>query len=124
MTVLRSQPHRSHRRSAVAAAVVVSLFAPFTVAVDASAQEEAVNSKISRIVLGIALDRQTRQLLGRSRDRPTAVVATGHAVEARNLPAQLVDLAVGAAHHWTSLSDSGKFTARRRNVIRPASSRG
>ena len=56
MTLLRSQPHRSHRRNAVAAAVVVSLFAPITVAVDATAQDEAVNTKISRIVLGIGSD--------------------------------------------------------------------
>lgn len=67
MTVLRSQPHRSHRRSAVAAAVVVSLFAPFTVAVDASAQEEAVNSKISRIVLGIGSDATEANLAWQSR---------------------------------------------------------
>ena len=50
MTLLRT--HRSLRRSAVATTVVVSLFAPMTTAVAA----DAVNTKLSRIVLGIGSD--------------------------------------------------------------------
>lgn len=50
MNLLRT--HRPLRRSAVATAVVVSLFAPMTTAVAA----DAVNTKISRIVLGIGSD--------------------------------------------------------------------
>ena len=50
MTLLRT--HRSLRRGTVATAVVVSLFAPMTTAVAA----DAVNTKLSRIVLGIGSD--------------------------------------------------------------------
>ena len=49
MNLLRT--HRPLRRSAVATAVVASLFAPMTTAVAA----DAVNTKISRIVLGLSL---------------------------------------------------------------------
>ena len=51
-----------------------------------------------RIMFGVAFDRQTRQLLRRSRDRPAAIVTAGDAVEARNLATQVIDLAVCAAH--------------------------
>ena len=50
MTLLRT--HHSLRRSTIATAVVVSLFAPMTTAVAA----DAVNTKLSRIVLGIGSD--------------------------------------------------------------------
>ena len=50
MTLLRT--HHSLRRSTIATAVVVSLFAPVTTAVAA----DAVNTKLSRIVLGIGSD--------------------------------------------------------------------
>jgi len=50
MTLLRT--HRSLRRGTIATAVVVSLFAPMTTAVAA----DAVNTKLSRIVLGIGSD--------------------------------------------------------------------
>ena len=50
MTLLRT--HRSLRRGTVATAVVVSLLAPMTTAVAA----DAVNTKLSRIVLGIGSD--------------------------------------------------------------------
>ena len=50
MTLLRT--HHSLRRGTIATAVVVSLFAPMTTAVAA----DAVNTKLSRIVLGIGSD--------------------------------------------------------------------
>ena len=50
MNLLRT--HRPLRRSAVATAVVVSLFAPMTTAVAA----DTFNTKLSRIVLGIGSD--------------------------------------------------------------------
>ena len=50
MTHLRT--HRSLRRGTIATAVVVSLFAPMTTAVAA----DTVNTKLSRIVLGIGSD--------------------------------------------------------------------
>lgn len=65
MTLLRT--HRSLRRSAVATTVVVSLFAPVTVAVDATAQDDAVNTKISRIVLGIGSDATEANLAWQSK---------------------------------------------------------
>lgn len=56
MTILRTRPSTPLRRSAVATAVVVSLFAPVTTAVAADAPAGAVNTKISRLVLGIGSD--------------------------------------------------------------------
>ncbi|WP_269511782.1 fibronectin type III domain-containing protein [Corynebacterium faecium] len=61
MTLLRT--HRSLRRSAVSTAVVVSLFAPMTTAVAA----DAVNTKISRIVLGIGSDATEANLAWQSK---------------------------------------------------------
>lgn len=54
MTLLRT--HRSLRRGTIATAIVVSLFAPVTTAVAADAPASAVNTKLSRIVLGIGSD--------------------------------------------------------------------
>lgn len=61
MTLLRT--HRSLRRGTVATAVVVSLFAPMTPAVAA----DGVNTKISRIVLGIGSDATEANLAWQSR---------------------------------------------------------
>lgn len=56
MTILRTRPSKPLRRSAVATAVVISLFTPVTTAVAADAPAGAVNTKISRLVLGIGSD--------------------------------------------------------------------
>ena len=61
MTLLRT--HRSLRRGTIATAVVVSLFAPMTTAVAA----DAVNTKISRIVLGIGSDATEANLAWQSK---------------------------------------------------------
>lgn len=65
MTILRPQPNRS-RRGAIAAAVVVSLFAQTTVAVTADAQDK-INTSISRIVLGIGSDATEANVAWQSR---------------------------------------------------------
>ena len=65
MTILRPQLNRS-RRGAIAAAVVVSLFAQTTVAVTADAQDK-INTSISRIVLGIGSDATEANVAWQSR---------------------------------------------------------
>ena len=67
MTLTHSPRSSSLHRSAVATAVVISLFAPITTAVSADAQDDAINTKISRIVLGIGSDATEANLAWQSR---------------------------------------------------------
>src|SRR5690606_25306854 len=74
-------------------------------------QVHAVELGQRGLVFGVTAHRQTRQFLGRRRHRPTAVMAAGYTVEARYLPAQVVDLAVCAAHARAILKRETQCTA-------------
>ncbi|MBA1838255.1 hypothetical protein GC584_09490 [Corynebacterium sp. zg912] len=67
MTLTHSPRMYSVHRRAAATAVVISLFAPLTTAVSADAQDDAINTKISRIVLGIGSDATEANLAWQSR---------------------------------------------------------
>ena len=47
---------------------------------------------------GIAFHRQAGHFLGGGGDRAATIVTAGYAVEAGDLPAQVIDLAIGATH--------------------------
>ena len=61
-------------------------------------QVYAVQLVERRFLLGRRLARQTRHFFGRRSHRPTAIVATRHAFERRNLPPQIADCLAVAAH--------------------------
>mgnify|MGYP002717770302 CR=1 FL=1 len=70
MTILRTRSHRSIHRSAVATAVVVSLFAPVTTTFStgvADAAEAKRDTSISRVVLGIGSDATEANLAWQTR---------------------------------------------------------
>lgn len=71
MTVSLSRAPRSLRRGAISAAVVVSLFGSATTAVAADAPEGAINTRISRIVLGIGSDATEANLAWQSKTNET-----------------------------------------------------
>ncbi|WP_141761082.1 fibronectin type III domain-containing protein [Corynebacterium sp. HMSC034B08] len=71
MTVSLSRAPRSIRRTAISAAVVVSLFGSATTAVAADAPEGAINTRISRIVLGIGSDATEANLAWQSKTNET-----------------------------------------------------
>ncbi|WP_288871677.1 metallophosphoesterase family protein [uncultured Corynebacterium sp.] len=71
MTVSLSRAPRSIRRTAISAAVVVSLFGSATTAVAADAPEGAINTRISRIVLGIGSDATEANLAWQSKTSET-----------------------------------------------------
>ena len=71
MTVSLSRAPRSLRRGAISAAVVVSLFGSATTAVAADAPEGAINTRISRIVLGIGSDATEANLAWQSKTSET-----------------------------------------------------
>ena len=71
MTVSLSRAPRSIRRTAISAAVVVSLFSSATTAVAADAPAGAINTRISRIVLGIGSDATEANLAWQSKTSET-----------------------------------------------------
>lgn len=71
MTVSLSRAPRSIRRTAISAAVVVSLFGSATTAVAADAPAGAINTRISRIVLGIGSDATEANLAWQSKTSET-----------------------------------------------------
>ncbi|PLA28756.1 phosphohydrolase [Corynebacterium coyleae] len=71
MTVSLSRAPRSIRRTAISAAVVVSLFGSATTAVAADAPAGAINTRISRIVLGIGSDATEANLAWQSKTGET-----------------------------------------------------
>ncbi|WP_141739330.1 fibronectin type III domain-containing protein [Corynebacterium sp. HMSC11D10] len=71
MTVSLSRAPRSIRRTAISAAVVVSLFGSATTAVAADAPAGAINTRISRIVLGIGSDATEANLAWQSKTNET-----------------------------------------------------
>ena len=71
MTVSLSRAPRSLRRGAISAAVVVSLFGSATTAVAADAPAGAINTRISRIVLGIGSDATEANLAWQSKTSET-----------------------------------------------------
>ncbi|WP_141750690.1 fibronectin type III domain-containing protein [Corynebacterium sp. HMSC067D03] len=71
MTVSLSRAPRSLRRGAISAAVGVSLFGSATTAVAADAPEGAINTRISRIVLGIGSDATEANLAWQSKTNET-----------------------------------------------------
>lgn len=71
MTVSLSRAPRSIRRTAISAAAVVSLFGSATTAVAADAPEGAINTRISRIVLGIGSDATEANLAWQSKTSET-----------------------------------------------------
>ena len=71
MTVSLSRAPRSIRRTAISAAVVVSLFSSATTAVAADAPAGAINTRISRIVLGIGSDATEANLAWQSKTNET-----------------------------------------------------
>ena len=71
MTVSLSRAPRSIRRTAISTAVVVSLFGSATTAVAADAPAGAINTRISRIVLGIGSDATEANLAWQSKTNET-----------------------------------------------------
>ncbi|WP_141761247.1 metallophosphoesterase family protein [Corynebacterium sp. HMSC034E11] len=71
MTVSLSRAPRSIRRTAISTAVVVSLFGSATTAVAADAPAGAINTRISRIVLGIGSDATEANLAWQSKTSET-----------------------------------------------------
>lgn len=71
MTVSLSRAPRSIRRTAISAAVVVSLFSSATTAVAADAPAGAINTRISRIVLGVGSDATEANLAWQSKTSET-----------------------------------------------------
>ena len=71
MTVSLSRAPRSIRRTAISAAVVVSLFSSATTADAADAPAGAINTRISRIVLGIGSDATEANLAWQSKTSET-----------------------------------------------------
>lgn len=71
MTVSLSRAPRSIRRTAISTAVVVSLFGSATTAVAADAPAGAINTRISRIVLGVGSDATEANLAWQSKTSET-----------------------------------------------------
>jgi hypothetical protein len=67
-----------------------------------------------RILLGSGLAGQARHFLGRSGHWPTAVVATGDALERRNLSAQRTDFLTVATHRNTYQTANRRGFCRKR----------
>src|SRR5690606_5092164 len=65
-----------------------------------------------RVVLGLALHRQARHLLGGGGHRPAAIMAARHTLEAGDPPTQVADLIAGAKHRRGSPVRRGDQLAR------------
>ena len=85
MTVSCSRHSHSFRRGAIATAVVISLFGSATTAVAADAPEGAINTKISRLVLGIGSDATEANLAWQSKTNETQYLEYWPADDAGNV---------------------------------------
>ena len=85
MTVSCSRHSHSVRRGAIATAVVISLFGSATTAVAADAPEGTINTKISRLVLGIGSDATEANLAWQSKTNETQYLEYWPADDAGNV---------------------------------------